>query len=385
MDVIFIDSILSLEPSAWNSLWVDDYPFTRYEFLAALETSGSTNKKTGWQPYHALVKDGEELVAVMPLYLKYHSYGEYVFDWAWADAYDRCGLSYYPKLLNAIPFTPATGPRIGFHPHLDSRARYKALSQLYAAVESRLSEGDISSWHSLFPRKACQQYMPIDGCQRLGYQFHWFNHDFTEFEDFLATFNARKRKNLKRERRKVLDQGISIQFHSGDEVSAHQWDGFYGLYHRTYIKRSGHYGYLGERFFHTIAATMPKQVLLAAAYYRGEMIAAALYFRDQHTLYGRYWGTQEDMDGLHFETCYYQGIDYAIRHGLNRFDSGAQGEHKIQRGFTPIITASYHWLAHPSLQQGIQQFVQQEADRVKHYVEEARQYLPFKANYPLTE
>lgn len=385
MQVSFIHSIHQVEPGQWDSLWNSDYPFTHHAFLAALEDSGSTRTDTGWRPMHALVKREGRLVAAMPLFEKNHSYGEYVFDWAWADAYAQQRLNYYPKLVNAIPFTPATGPRIAVAAGIPHSEKAALMQELQQQIKRRLQAEKGSGWHCLFPdagSRALLEGLPL--VARYGFQFHWFNHGYRDFEDFLGTFSSRKRKNLNKERRRVADAGLVLQTRQGDQVSEEDWRLFYTLYQGTYLKRSGHYGYLGPSFFQRLAQAMPEQILLVSAHSKeGKMVAGAFYLRDQHTLYGRYWGALEEYDGLHFEACYYQGIEYAIAHKLSRFDPGAQGEHKIQRGFTPIQTCSYHWLADSRFQHAIADFCKREAAHVLHYIEGARTALPFREEIPL--
>ncbi|MDG1772151.1 MAG: GNAT family N-acetyltransferase [Oceanicoccus sp.] len=379
MQLSFIDSIEQIDADQWNAVAGTDYPFTRYEFLHALEVSKATEKKSGWQPQHALVKDGDELVAVMPLYLKYHSYGEYVFDWSWADAYQRHGFAYYPKLLSAIPFTPATGPRLCIKPGQDTGAIYSRLSE---GLLEHAKQMDASSIHILFP--------PVDDKNRFeklgfkprrGTQYHWFNQGFASFDDFLNTFSSRKRKNLKKERRKVEAQNLQLEIIEGPDISPEIWQRFYYFYQLTYAKRSGHGGYLNQAFFELIAETMAEHIVLVLAYDHnkgGEAIAGAINFRDSNTLYGRYWGCMVEYEFLHFEACYYQGIDYCIANGLRRFDPGAQGEHKIQRGFTPIETWSNHWIAEPAFAAAIEDFIAQDNQSMEGYIAQASEMLPFR-------
>ncbi len=375
MQFHFVDSIHQVAAEHWNRLSpANGYPFLRHEFLSALEDSGSTTRETGWQPRHLLVSDAGTVVAAAPLYSKTHSYGEYVFDWAWADAYRRSGRRYYPKLITAVPFTPSVGPRF-----LGAEAE-RLLPAITDAIQAEVLTSGSSGWHCLFPSDAVsEQLQGLGYSRRQGSQFHWFNDHYSDFDDFLARFASRKRKNLNKERRRVREQGLSLVVKTGAEVDPDEWNQFYQLYHLTYFKRSGRQGYLGPDFFHRLAATMPEAMVLVLAYFEGEMIAAALNFRDRDTLYGRYWGCRQEFDFLHFETCYYQGIEYAITQGLKRFDPGAQGEHKIQRGFTPIPTWSNHWLVEPLFREAIDDFLVREQQAVETYLEDAATYLPFKA------
>ncbi|MGH1484700.1 MAG: GNAT family N-acetyltransferase [Cellvibrionaceae bacterium] len=373
----FLTSIDDVNADQWNAVCGNDYPFLRYEFFAALEKSQSTNKTTGWQPYHLIVEDkAHKLLAALPLFIKHHSYGEYVFDWAWADAYHRYGQEYYPKLLNAIPFTPATGPRWGIDKAIDSD---DFQNDLFAIVEQEALRLQLSSSHWLFTNTSCcasltqQDYM-----QRVGCQYHWLNKGYKNFDHFLESFTSRKRKNLNKERRKVSEQNIQLLAKEGAEITEEEWQAFYLFYHMTYFKRSGRQGYLSDSFFPLLANSLPQHLMMVQAFKGDEMIAAALYFKDSDTLYGRYWGCKEEYDQLHFEACYYQGIEYAIRHQLKRFDPGAQGEHKIQRGFTPIKTYSYHWIANDEFRDGIAHFLQSESKQMEHYIKAASERLPFK-------
>lgn len=381
MQIRFIDSIHRIDASQWNSLCPRDYPFVRHEFLAALEDSGCTKAAAGWQAHHLLLFSGEELLAAMPGYVKTHSYGEYVFDWSWADAYRRYGIEYYPKWISAIPFTPCVGPRL-LCKSPEQTAEFINAAVQALAIES--IEKHFSSWHCLFPTSEISAQLGTqDIRQRVGCQFHWFNRDYKNFDDFLAQMNSRKRKNIIKERRQVIEQGFVFETKTGSALTAQDWDVFYALYRNTYLKRSGHQGYLSAGFFQQLGATMSNNLVLINALQPAEngsqsIIAAALFVRDDTTLYGRYWGCFEEYQFLHFETCYYQGIDYAIANHLARFDGGAQGEHKIARGFEPVITYSNHWIKEPGFRTAIEQFLQQESVQIHLYAEQARESLPFK-------
>lgn len=388
MHACFLHSIADVDSKTWNGLWSSNYPFIQHAFLLALEASGSTTEKTGWKPCHLVIKDGKNVIAAMPLYEKTHSYGEYVFDWAWADAYHQAGFNYYPKLINAIPFTPATGPRIAITQDLQGAEKNACIGLINNALQEHLHQIKGSSFHSLFPnQESCQALLPLKFSERQACQFHWFNQGYKTFDDFLETFNSRKRKNIKKERKKIIHENIVHYLRSAHEISNDEWEKFYKLYHLTYFKRSGRQGYLNLDFFIRIAKSMPEKILLASAHKHStdnDMLAAALYFLDENTLYGRYWGSSVDIDGLHFETCYYQGIEYAIAHGLQRFDPGAQGEHKIQRGFIPIKTCSFHSLTHAEFQTAVENFVTEEREHNNAYCEDARDCLPFKEGIKIT-
>jgi predicted N-acyltransferase len=373
MQCVFHDSIHAFNPGDWDSLCTDDYPFARHAFLAALEDSGSLGPDSGWQAHHLGVFQEGRLLLALPLYLKYHSYGEYVFDWSWASAYQQHGLDYYPKLVNAIPFTPCYGPRwLGDWEALDLQPVIDALKEECARLGA-------SGWHCLFPTPNLKTRLETLGASsRLGVQYHWFNHGYRQFDDFLARVNSRKRKMIRKERRQVLEQGFKFDWREGESITGEDWRFFYQLYQLTYAKRSGHLGYLNQGFFQQLGETLPENLLMIRALKDDKPLAAALFLRDASRLYGRYWGSLAEFDFLHFETCYYQGIDYALAHGLSRFDGGAQGEHKLARGFEPVETWSNHWLVHPGFQQGVRAFVREEAASVQDYIAEARAGMSLK-------
>jgi predicted N-acyltransferase len=372
-----LGSVAELAAAEWDALRSNDYPFLRHDFLLGLERSACTTAEAGWLPSHLRLRDGSETLAVLPAWQKSHSYGEYVFDWAWADAWRRMGLSYYPKLLTAIPFTPATGPRLLLRPDLDGATLWATLAEQMPDLARRLG---LSSWHVLFPTAADARALAAAGLHtRHQVQFHWYNPGYRDFDDFLDRFASRKRKALRRERRRVEEQGLALSMRDGTQLQPADWAAFHRFYQMTYAKRSGHGGYLTREFFLDVAPLLGDQVVMAMAEKDGRPVAGALYFRDNETLYGRYWGCVHEYDCLHFEACYYQGIEYCIREGLKRFDPGAQGEHKIQRGFEPTTTLSCHWVAQPELAAAIDDFTRREQDHVARYREEACTLLPFKA------
>jgi len=372
-EVILHETIESIGAERWNGLCGCDYPFLRYEFLHALEQSGSVGRGTGWQPIHLELRRQGSTIALMPLYLKNHSYGEYVFDWSWADAYQRYGLEYYPKLVNAIPFTPAWGPRIG-----SEIEDAELIPLLYAALKQISEKLDCSSWHSLFlPKEQSDLYSQHNQLQRLGTQFHWFNRGYASFDDFLQQMTSRRRKNLKKERHKIQGQQVEMKTLTGREISDEVLRSFYHCYQLTYAKR-GQRGYLTEGFFRLLREQMPEQLIMVTAWHNDNMVAGALSLRSSDTLFGRYWGCLDEFDSLHFEACYYQGIDYCIREGLQRFDPGAQGEHKVQRGFEPIETWSAHWIREAGFNEAIRQFCQEEAEHTRSYMHELEGNLPYR-------
>ena len=370
-------SLHDVPAARWDKLARCEYPFLRHGFLHGLEASGCTDADSGWQPCHLVLESGGEALAASPAYLKGHSYGEYVFDWAWADAWRRVGLAYYPKLVTAIPFTPATGPRLLRDPALPETEAWAALLDGVRAFASRRG---ISSWHVLFPEAPVAALLEDLGLHtRHAVQFHWFNRGYRDFDDFLATCASRKRKALRRERRRVAEQGLTLRTLEGADITPRDWATFHRFYQLTYAKRSGHGGYLTRRFFTEVAPRLGHQVIMVLASAGGRDVAGALYFRSADTLYGRYWGCEEEFDCLHFEACYYRGIDYCIAEGLARFDPGAQGEHKIQRGFEPVLTRSSHWIGEPSLAEAVGRFTRDEQRHVAAYRREAAKLLPFRA------
>jgi len=367
--------ITDIPKSDWQRLAGHTNPFLRYEFFQALEDSGCTNTATGWTPSHLVFRVNGEMCGVAPAYLKSHSRGEYVFDWGWADAYERYGLPYYPKLLIAIPFTPSQGQRLLLAPWLRDELTAETLHSLLDNLTESLGA---HSWHLLFPDSADQQLLAHPGeLHRTGCQFHWHSHGYESFEDFLGALTSRKRKSIRKERRQVTGQGISFRWFHGRDIPDSVLSAFYVFYRATYLKR-GQRPYLNQAFFEQLRENMPEHLHIVMALRDGEMIAGALFLSGVTTLYGRYWGCLEEYDHLHFETCYYQGIELALELGLSRFDAGAQGEHKLVRGFEPVITHSWHGIRHPAFREAIADFIDEEAEHVQAYYEEARALLPFK-------
>ncbi|MEH6468899.1 MAG: GNAT family N-acetyltransferase [Porticoccus sp.] len=381
IDTRILSSIDECPSTQWDRLFTDDYPFLQHRFLSLLESSGSVCTETGWEPRHLLLEQAGEPIAALPLYLKSHSWGEYVFDWSWADAYQNHGLDYYPKLLTAVPFTPATGPRLGLGSGI---VPSDVLPSLFNTIQEIAENNNLSSWHLLFPNQPLATAGAGAGAQmmsRTGVQYHWINANYRDFADFTDTFSSRKRKNLYRERRSVSQQALSIQRLTGERITSDWWAFFYQMYQRTYLKRNGTGGYLTEAFFQQLGQVMGDQLMMAVAQdEEGNKIAAALFFYDNQTLYGRYWGCIRECDSLHFELCYYQGIEFAIERGLSRFDAGAQGEHKIKRGFEPVETHSLHWIKHPEFSAAIRRFLAQEKQHIGHYIIEAKQQLPYRSD-----
>jgi len=348
-------------------------PFLSYAFLHALHASGSASPETGWQPQFLLLFDEQDaLAAALPLYVKGHSYGEYVFDWAWADAYQRHGLDYYPKLLSAIPFTPVAGARLMAR---DADARAALVDVLRATQRAT----EVSSTHVLFPPEAeARQLADAGFLLRSGVQFHWLNGGYRSFDEFLATLEQKKRKNIRAERRKVMQAGVTLRRVRGVDATREDWVLFNRCYRNTYREHHST-PYLNLDFFLRIGETMPDNILLVIAEKEGRAIAASLVIHDQDTLYGRYWGALEHVPCLHFETAYYQPLEFCIEQGISTFEGGAQGEHKMARGFLPTRTWSAHWLAHPSFADAVERFLEREAGGIDDYMDELNERNPFRA------
>jgi hypothetical protein len=363
-------------PDEWNRLSGTSQPFLRHEFLAALEETGCVGAESGWSPSHVILRNATgELIGAMPLYEKTNSWGEFVFDWAWADAYRRAGLRYFPKLVAAVPFTPATGRRFLIAPGHPER---EVATALLDAALTCATESGASSLHILFPDDAEVEPLRERGMFiRKDCQFHWHNRGYGTFDDFLGEFIAEKRKKVKRERRRVSEAGIGFEVLSGGDVDAVLWRKIMPLYGSSFWRR-GRDPYLNEAFFLALSRRLPDTLVLILAMLASEPVAVAICLRSEDTLYGRYWGSTGEYHSLHFETCYYQGIEYCIKNGLKRFEPGTQGEHKISRGFVPTETWSAHWLAHPRFAAAVDQYLHRERAYVDQYIDEAQSHVPYR-------
>jgi predicted N-acyltransferase len=372
----FSTSIEQIGQLVWDNLANGFSPFCQYSFLHALETSGSVGGKSGWQPFHLVIYQNSMPVGILPLYQKTHSYGEYVFDFAWANTYRQYGVNYYPKLVAAIPFTPVTGARLMLDAKLDKQQLMPILCQ---EMTKQLKLNGMSSIHWLFVEEDVSQLLHTHGqVQRKTVQFQWFNRKYSSFEDYLTHFNSRKRKNVKKERNKVTSEGIKVVRLFGDNLTKENMLFFYHCYKQTYLKRSGHDGYLTENFFHKIFMTLPQNLMLVIALKDQQPIASALFVFDKNQLCGRYWGTLEEIDNLHFECCYYQGIEFCIEQDIAQFNPGTQGEHKILRGFEPIYCYSNHSLKELAFHEAVERFIQQENIQIQQYKNNAEKLLPFR-------
>jgi hypothetical protein len=370
-------SIDDISAGEWNAL-AGDNPFLRHQFLAALEHSGSADAKSGWAPLHLSCRDETgALLGALPLYLKSHSYGEFVFDWAWADAYQRNGLPYYPKLVSAVPYSPVPGPRLLI---AADAAREDVAAALIAAAHAVAKELRCSSIHCLFPPEAeLPDWNRAGFLTRIDTQFHWHDRGYRDFEHFLESFTADKRKKVHRERRRIAEAGIEMRMLAGGELDEKLMDALYRFYVATYDKR-GRLAYLTRGFFDELQKTMPDALRVCFAFLKAEPVAAAICLQGGDTLYGRHWGSHQEFHSLHFETCYYQGIEYCIRSGLRHFNPGTQGEHKISRGFEPAYTWSTHWLADARFRAVIDEYLQREQHHVEAYRHETETHLPFHAD-----
>ena len=370
------DRIADISSIDWNACAGLDNPFVQHAFLNALEISGSVTPETGWLAQHVLVKDEEgNPTACAPLYLKNHSYGEYIFDWGWADAFQRAGGAYYPKLQAAIPFTPATGPRL----LVKQGASDEYFGILVSAMLKIAKQHGVSSLHLTFlTKEEWKRLGNLSFMQRTSSQFHWENKNYRDFDDFLDSLISRKRKSIKKERRRVYEEGIELFCLTGDELSEEKWDIFYGYYTDTIDRKWGR-SYLTRDFFSIFGETMSNLAMLVLAEHNNNPVAGALNFLGSETIFGRNWGCSQDFKFLHFEACYYQAIEYAINNKLKWVEAGAQGPHKIQRGYLPREVYSAHWIKNDSLSAAIEGFLERERKEVDYQISELMRYSPFRS------
>ncbi|HEX8166375.1 MAG TPA: GNAT family N-acetyltransferase [Beijerinckiaceae bacterium] len=389
IQVRIADGINALPPERWDALAnpgatlpdapggaVDRYnPFVSHAFLSALEDAECVGGRTGWQPAHVMIETEGNLIAAAPCYVKSHSRGEYVFDHGWADAYERAGGDYYPKLQVSVPFTPVTGPRLLVAPDTD---RETGRAALVAGLRALRDKVDASSTHLTFlPKDDWDALGEIGLLQRVDQQFHWFNEGYATFEDFLAALASRKRKAIRRERRDALSAGITVETLTGRDITEAHWDAFFAFYMDTGSRKWGR-PYLNRTFFSLVGERMAERIVLILAKRAGRYIAGAINFLGNAAIYGRNWGCIEDHPFLHFELCYYQAIDYAIAHGLSRVEAGAQGEHKLARGYRPVQTYSAHDIADPALRRAVAEYLKRERTYVAEAAEELSEALPFR-------
>jgi uncharacterized protein len=369
------NAIAEIPARAWDACAGDINPSVCHTFLSALEESGSTTARTGWTPQHLTLADPEgAILGVVPLYAKTHSYGEYVFDHGWADAYERAGGRYYPKLQCAVPFTPVPGPRLMLRPGAPEAVR----GHLIAGMVELAKRRRVSSLHVTFPERPDFEALAEAGfLERLGQQFHWTNEGYRDFEDYLEALNSRKRKAVRKERREAVAPGLDIEVLTGADLNPRHWDAFYRLYLGTADRKWGS-AYLNRRFFQMIGERMADKIVLVMAKCGADYVAGAFNILGRDTLYGRNWGGYGDYKFLHFECCYYRAIEFAIDHRLTRVEAGAQGPHKLQRGYLPVPTYSAHWIPDPSFARAVAQFLQREREMVEHKIESLAEYSPFR-------
>lgn len=370
-----VDDLSTIPSEQWQALESYNNPFLSYSFLSSLEIFNCL-KNQYWQPAHVIIENDDELVGALPLYVKQDSYGEFVFDWAWADAYQRMGRNYYPKLVSAIPFTPVAGERLLVNPKYD---RIKTKLVLIEAAQSLMKENPFSSLHILFPNDEDTQLLKDnEGLARLTCQFHWFNNNYRDFKDFTDCLTSKKRKKILKERREMQNSGVEIQRLSGNDITSEQWEIFYEFYASTFYKKWGE-PRLTSDFFKSISDALPDQTLLILAKIKGETIAGAFAMNDDDTLYGRHWGCSQHLPFLHFEMCYYQTIEHTIEKGLKRLDAGVQGEHKIARGFQPVAMPSAHWIKADDFRNAIANYLDKETTMMQEHIQSLKSHLPYKA------
>ncbi len=373
MNVSIVSRISEIDSAQWNALITDNNPFCKHEFLSALETHNCVGEKFGWIPRHVVIHENDQLIGAAILYEKYNNYGEFVFDHVWHNAYEHHGLNYYPKLTSSIPYTPASGARFLASKNDENRIFPMLLDAIYKICEKI----NASSFHCLFPSNGIDFFKKSSLFIRDDCQFHWNNNNYADFDDFLANLKQKKRKNIRQERSKVKKSGVIIRQLDGNGAKEADWQNFSNFYNQTFLEKSGT-PTLNLDFFKSIAQSMPDQVLLFLADLNDECIAGSLMFKSDTHLYGRHLGCSEQVDHLHFEACYYQGIEYAIKHNLQVFEPGAQGEHKVARGFVPTLTQSAHWIKDEGFKQPIKDFCEMEQEHIQKYMQHVNTHNPYK-------
>ncbi len=379
LDIKVHNQISEIATNDWNALLSDNNPFMRHEFLHALEKHQCVSAKFGWIPKHLGVYENGRLIGAMPLYEKHNNYGEFVFDQAWSNAWEQVGLDYYPKLVSAAPYTPALGDRLLISHDLEEPRQALIQGQLIEAVQTLCFEQALSGAHILFPNKPQQAWLAEqpEWLHRHDCQFHWFNQNYQDFDDFLDTLSAKKRKNIKQERKSVLNAGITFRVLNGLTATEQDWQQFAAFYQKTFIEKWST-PTLNVDFFKAVAQALPLQIVLVLADQNSQCIAGSLMFSSETHLYGRHWGCLQEVKNLHFEACFYQGIEYAIEKGLQVFEPGAGGEHKIARGFVPIAMQSSHWLRVNPFPEGIDRFILEEKQAVEEYAADCLKHAPYK-------
>ncbi len=370
-----VSDLQTISPDKWQALDFSNNPFLSYHFLSGLEKFDCL-KNQYWQPAHIIIENNEDIIGALPLYIKQDSYGEFVFDWAWADAYQQAGLNYYPKFVSAIPFTPVSGSRLLVNRKYDYKKTKKTLLD---ASLSLMEENNFSSLHFLFPNEEDLDVLTENnGLKRITCQFHWFNNNYRDFQDFTDSLTSKKRKKILKERREIKNSGIEIQRLSGSEITSEQWQLFYQFYSSTFYKKWGE-PRLTSDFFKSIGKELPEQTLLILAKHNNETIAGAFAMSDDDTLYGRHWGCSRHLPYLHFELCYYQTIEHTIEKKLKRLDAGVQGEHKLARGFEPIAMPSSHWIKEDDFRNAIANYLDKETVMLQEHINSLKSHLPYKS------
>jgi len=374
--VTLCNSINEISAAEWDICVGTEYPFLSHAFMSALEDSGSVSPRMGWLPQHLVYRDSsEKLIGAAPLYLKGHSYGEYVFDWGWADAFEKAGQKYFPKLLSAVPFTPVTCPKLLVHPGEDQS---EVRSILASGLVSALQQLNVSSLHINFSSLDEWEFLgKAKFLKRQGIQYHWNNNGYSSFDDFLNSLTSRKRKAIRKERKAANESGVNIRFLTGAQIEKRHWDAFFKFYVDTSDRKWGS-AYLNREFFTLLGERMADKVLLIIAEYETTLVGGALNFIGKDTLFGRNWGCLADFKFLHFEACYYRAIDFAIENGLSRVEAGAQGEHKIQRGYIPTLTYSNHYIDDLGFRDAVAQFLHRESSYIVEQKANLDQTTPFR-------
>ncbi len=375
MEIVLYSGADDIPKAEWAALDTAADPFASQAFLGTAERVGASGTAMAWQARHMALHTDGVMIGLLPMYLRGHSFGDFSRDWNWPSAWKRAGLAYYPKLVSGMPYTPSPGPRLLVRQGLDRQTVAPALIDAAIEVTRR---AQASSWQCLFVEEDDRALLADAGLlMRRGVQFHWFNHGYDDFDDFLASFTSAKRKKLKRERRAVAESGLRLEVRHGDEIDAALWESIHRQYRDTFFRYGNHPAFPAE-FFPQVAKCLGRQLVVFLAWRGDTPLASAICYRDAETLYGRHWGTEIDVPGLHFELCYYQGIDYCIRHKLARFEPGAQGEHKLDRGFEPVQTWSAFWIADPGMRRAVADFIGREDAAMQDYESETSAHLPFR-------
>lgn len=377
--IVAVDAAEAIAREEWDRLCPAGHPFLNPDFLAILERHGAAGRRCGWRARHLLARVGGRVAGILPLYLKSNSHGEFIHDWSWASAYRQLGQEYYPKLFTGLPHTPAGGPRLLVAPGAEAAA---VRQELIATAKAMVAEYGLSSWHVAFPAGEDAGAL-AKACLLASHdiQFQWIDQGYGDFDAYLASFTAEKRRKIKAERRRVRESGLGIEVRHGDQVAAREWPALHALYAATFDKYGNHAAFSAACFV-DLAAALGRRMVVFIARDHGDPVAVSLCFRSPEALYGRYWGCRGNYHSLHFELCFYQGIAYCLREGIGRFEPGAGGEHKIARGFVPTVVRSLHWIAEPSMHRLIGQYLERQQVAVADYRDEAAEHLPFRADVP---